>query len=83
MKDLLRQVRGLRCYVCFSPAVSGIMANLPALEASPLSHALRMFLRGKLLKSDCIYLHSVGVTSGSRSLGVLDSEAVTRKISFD
>ena len=51
------------------------MTDLPAFEASSFSHALGTFLRGEILKPDHVYVHSVGVMSGPRGLGVLDSEA--------
>ena len=50
------------------------MTRFPALEASSFPHAFGPFLGGKLLESDYIDVHDVGVTRGSRGWGVLDFE---------
>ena len=63
-----------RCII-FGPAVFGIMAYFPALEASSLFHTLGAFLGGELLESYHVDIHGVGVTRGSGSRGVLESEA--------
>ena len=59
----------------FSPAVFGIMANLPAFEASSFLHALGTFLGGKFLESYRINVHGVGVMGGSGGWNILNSKA--------